>query len=247
MNSKNAIQDELKQLGSTLDREHAMPVFNLPENYFENFAASVMARIKREEAMNAQDELKALSSTLSAIPRKMPFSVPEGYFNNLTNELPTLVTDDPIPMELKTISRKVPYEVPAGYFENLPAQLLEKVSKPKTKIISLSNHRFRNLAAAAIVTGIMAISGIYYFANNSGKSIDPANQPNAWVAAKLKNVSNQELEDFIQNTGSTLYKKDVAKTSVTTQEVRRLLNDVPDKELDAFLQAIPSDDLSMIN
>ncbi|HVG42071.1 MAG TPA: hypothetical protein VM888_10720 [Chitinophagaceae bacterium] len=249
MNSNNAIQDELKDLGSTLTHEHARPVFDLPESYFENFAASVLARIKREQEVNAHDELKNLSSTLSAIPRKMPFSIPEAYFSSLTQDLPSLIKEDSLPQMLDVPTRTVPYEVPAGYFENLPAQLMNRVSKPKTKVISLGSKRILYYATAAMIAGLMAITGIMYFKSTNTKSIDPAKQPNDWVAKKLENFSSKELEEFINITDVGVHKNDLAQNSGTTQEVRQLLKDVPDNELDAFLNAIPSDieDLSTTN
>lgn len=247
MNSKNVIQDELKDLGSSLNRELAMPVFDLPESYFENFAASVLARIKGENEPAAFTEIKELSSTLSAIPRNMPFSVPENYFSNLTNDLASLTKEDDVPEALMVADKAMPYAVPAGYFENLPAQILGKVSKPKTKIISLGSHRFRNLAAAAMVAGLMAVSGIVYFSSQSGKSIDPAKHPNDWVAAKLKNVSNQELEEFINTADAVAGKKDIAKNMTSAREVRQMLSDVPDKELDAFLNAVSADGTAATN
>jgi hypothetical protein len=246
MNSNNAIQDELKDLGSTLPREHAKPVFDLPESYFENFAASVLARIKNDQEVNAHDELRDLSATLSAIPRNMPFSVPENYFSSLINDLPALVKEDPLPVELDVPDRTMPFEVPAGYFENLPAQILSKASKPKTKIISLGTSWLR-YATAAMIIGLVALSGILYFNSSTGKKIDPATQPNAWVALKLQDVSIKELEDFITNADAGVNKNNLAQTSVAAQEVRRLLHDVPDNELDAFLKAVPSDDLSSTN
>jgi hypothetical protein len=250
MNSKNAIQEELRDLDSSLPKCEK-PVFDLPEGYFENFAASVLAKIKGEAEISVQEELQHLSSTLSTIPRTMPFSVPEAYFANLTSNLPTLLKDDFVPEELKKLAKRVPYDVPVDYFENLPAQILSKVAKPKAKVVSMSARHWVRYAAAAIVTGLIAISGILYFKNNTGKEIalDPLKEPKAWVADKLEDVSNQDLEEFISTTDVGLNGKEIVQTVVTAQEVRKLLNDIPDNELDVFLDEVPteSEEALMVN
>ncbi|MFL5771991.1 MAG: hypothetical protein ACJ75F_02460, partial [Flavisolibacter sp.] len=100
--------------------------------------------------------------------------------------------------------------------------------------------RWMRVAAAAIIAGIITISGIVYF---SGKQEIKVDNPQ-WVAKKLQNVSDRELDEFVktsdvnQGTIATVKKK-----AVKTSEVNRLLKDVPDNELDAFLEQMPSEDL----
>lgn len=239
MNSKNAIQDELRELNNSFPHNKEKPVFDLPQGYFENFAASVLARIKGETEVNAHDELKALSSTLSAIPRPMPFSVPENYFSGLAGNLPALIQDDYVPMELKLSGKKVPYDVPADYFQNLPYLILSKVTKPKAKVVSLSSVKWIRYTAVAVITGVIAVSSVIYFNN---KTTDAAQQPGtAWVATELQNVSNKDLEEFISTTDAGFKNKEVAQAPVKNAEVRKLLRDIPDGELEAFLATLPAD------
>ncbi|MEJ7912687.1 MAG: hypothetical protein WKF70_06000, partial [Chitinophagaceae bacterium] len=68
-----------------------------------------------------------------------------------------------------------------------------------------------------------------------------------WVATSLRDVSDKALEDFVKGA-------DVAATTPRIQsaakaaEVRSLLKDVSDRELEAFLSALPSDEeLILIN
>lgn len=250
MNSKKAIQEELEALGSKLPVENAQPVFDLPEGYFENFAASVLAKVKGvEHELSAAEELNGLSPLLAGLPRTTPYTVPENYFSNLSQTIPALITEDEAPVMLQGMSKTLPYSVPDGYFENLPAQILSKLPKPETKIISMGSRRWMRYASAAMVAGLMAIAGIFYFNSGSKPSIDAAKQPTAWVASKLKDVSNKDLEEFIKTTDVTTASTQTAQSGVSTQDVRKLLNDVPDEDLNAFLSEVPveTEDLSSVN
>jgi len=246
MNSQDAIQKELKDLRSSLpfdDREQ--PVFTVPEGYFENFAASVSAKVKSQETSGVTDELHALSPVLAAIPKRTPFNVPENYFNNLATGLPALVNEAALPDFLQTHTKQMPYHVPSRYFETLATQVLAKVEKPQAKVVSISS-RFMRYAAAALVAGAIAVGGIFYAIGNSA-GIDPTKQPGVWVAQKLKNVPNRDLEAFLSTTGTGFSSKELAQKGGKA-EVRTMLTDVSTTELDAFLSELPAEaDFSNIN
>jgi len=243
MNSRKHIQEELRSLNSSLPYDMKEPVFSVPNNYFENFAASVLQKIKKEAAPSAADELASLSPTLAGLSKKMPFEVPENYFNTLVQDVPAIFSDEVLPAVLANHERNLPYEVPAGYFDTLPEQLLAKVAPKQAKVISFNRTRWMKVAAAAMIAGVISISGFLYFGKN--ESIDPAAQSEIWVAKKLQNVSNQDLEQFIE-TADIAAGRETARTN--RAEVRNMLDDVSVKELDAFLSQIPTDDeLSIIN
>ena len=233
MNSHDAIQQELKDLRSSLPPDKEQPVFTVPEGYFENFAASVWAKIKTQQT-NVTDELEHLSPVLAAIPKTTPFSVPENYFSHLATGLPALVNDEALPEILKSHTKQMPYTVPSGYFEGLTAQVAAKVA-PKAKVVSFST-RVMRFAAAAVITGVIAVAGVLYL-NNRSTALDPAEQPHAWVEQKLQNVSNQDLEAFINTADVGFNSKELAKHS--KGEVRQMLRDVSTNELNAFLNEVP--------
>jgi len=244
MSSRKYIQDELRELNSTLPSD-VKPVFSVPEGYFENFAASVLLKLKEEEAaVSAADELTSLSPLLAGLSKKMPYDVPQNYFNALSDEAPALVKEDELPAFLAEPSRTNPYEVPAGYFDTLPAQVVAKVTQKQAKVVSFNRTRWMRVAAAAIVAGVLAISGLVYY--NSRPSTDPTQTSDNWIASHLKNVSNQDLEEFLETTDTP--PADQMATHKTA-DVRQMLNDVSVKEIDAFLAQIPTDDeeLSIIN
>ncbi len=249
MDNQYTIQEELKELKSCLPYNKE-ELYAVPNGYFENLASSILNKIKAEDnsAGSSQEELEFLSPLLSAIPRKMPFSVPEGYFNQNIGNLNNIVQEDILPQELIAINRATPYTVPAGYFEKLPQEILAKVAKPQAKVVSFNRTSWTRYAAAAIVIGFVAITGFYFFKSNT-PSADPGKDQHEWVASKLKNVSTQDLEEFIKNTGTGLNDlHQVAKSSNNHKEVHKLVHDIPTSEINAFLSEIPAEsDASTLN
>ncbi|MGN6164523.1 MAG: hypothetical protein ACTHOF_08280 [Flavisolibacter sp.] len=240
MDNSDNIQDELRGLNSELPSVDKTP-FSVPEGYFAGLAGSVMAKIKGAEAP-ASTEIASLSPLLAGISRNMPYVVPAGYFQTTIEELPFLTGDDPRSAILSLVERVTPYEAPLGYFANLPDQVLEKVSQQsKAKIIPVVKRRWMRMAVAAMVIGIMGLSGWFYF--NQNKSLD-ADKP---LAQQLKNVSTKELNDFIRTTDITTASTETAQAKTANKtEVEQMLTDVSDKELASFLNQVPSDDEDLL-
>lgn len=244
MKTWNTIQNELKELNSSLSSEKPPEVFAVPEGYFENFAQSVLQRFKSETG-SALGELEALSPLLAGLSRKMPYSIPEGYFNNIASQLPAITSDELLPEALMKAGKSMPYPVPADYFEELPATILNRLNpvRKTAKVISMGS-RWMKYAAAAVIAGVVTITSIFYFSNRNNGT-EPSVHSEEWVASKLKNVSNQELEEFINTAGfnSTA----LAQTSSNKTEVRSLLNDVPDADLEKFLDEVPLEEYAAMN
>ena len=241
MNSPNNINDELKDLNSSLSSRPEANPYVVPEGYFEGLAASVMAKIKGGE-QSAAEEINSLSPLLAGISRTMPYTVPSAYFQTTLDELPFLTSEDPQSAILALVERVTPYEVPLGYFANLPQQILDKVTEPKAKVVSMAGRKWMRWAVAGVVTGIIGLSGIFYFSQKD-KGLD-ASKP---IAQQLKNVSTKELEEFIKTADITATNNETAQTSGKGHtEVRRLLNDVSDKDLESFLNQVPTEDEDLL-
>ncbi|RYZ17128.1 MAG: hypothetical protein EOO16_24670, partial [Chitinophagaceae bacterium] len=74
MEPRKNIALELQEGGLQLPAGLHVPPYAVPEGYFAVFAATVLARIRREEAAA---ELQELSPLLAGLPKSMPFAVPE--------------------------------------------------------------------------------------------------------------------------------------------------------------------------
>ncbi|HVG11878.1 MAG TPA: hypothetical protein VM843_02690 [Flavisolibacter sp.] len=241
MNSHKAIQEELASLNSTLPPVKK-PVFTVPDGYFENFSTSVLLKVQELEAHSVASELANLSTLLPGLSKEMPYSVPENYFSSLANEIPVLIGNDPLPSILQETGARTPYQVPDGYFEQLPGAIISKVHPSGAKVVAMGSTRWMRYAAAAIVIGILVLGSILYFRKSDVS--DPASGPQNWVAEKLKSVSDKDLEEFVQ--AADLPKAGSGGTAKRTVEVRNMLTDVTDGELDDFLAAVPTDDDELI-
>lgn len=245
MNSRIHISEELRELNSSLPAYAKEPVFTVPDGYFDHFAASVLAKIKAMDA-SVNEELSNLSPLLAAIPRKTPYSIPENYFTNLASDLPVLVEEEALPSVLSEHHRRMPYETPAGYFDNLSERVLARVERPGAKVVPMRTRGWMKVAAAAMIAGVIAISGFFYFSGNNN-ALDPQSNPEEWVAKKLKGVSTDALQDFIET--ADISPSGSSTASGKAPEVRSMLKDVSDRELENFLEQVPTDDeeLSVIN
>lgn len=244
MKTWSNIQDELKELKSSLPAEKVQDAYSVPQGYFEQFAASVLERIKLEEQDESQ-ELENLSPLLASIPRKMPFSVPAGYFESSAGSLPAFTGQEELPEILTGLQGSNPYSVPDGYFESLPDQVLSRVSQPRGRVVSMRT-RWMRVAAAAMVGGIIAISGYFYFAGKQQATPSPDVDNPQWVAQKLKNVENQELEEFIKSTDVSAKTPESSRKPSANDEVKALLKDVSVQEMQSFLNQLPVEEDPML-
>ncbi|HEY0066735.1 MAG TPA: hypothetical protein VGB46_05220 [Flavisolibacter sp.] len=244
MKTWSHIQDELKELKSSLSTEKVQEAYSVPQGYFEQFAASVLERIKLEELDEGQ-ELENLSPLLASIPRKMPFSVPAGYFDSSASSLPAFTSQEELPEILASLKGSNPYSVPQGYFESLSDQVLSRVNQPRGRVVSMTT-RWMRVAAAAMVGGIIAISGYFYFAGRQQATPAPDVNNPQWVAQKLKNVENQELEEFIKSTDVSAKTPEPSRKPSANDEVKALLKDVSVQEMESFLNQLPMEEDPML-
>ena len=224
--SLNNIQDELKDLNSNLP-EKVNP-YTVPQGYFEGLAASVLGKVK-DNTISAQDEVGKIAPLLATISRQMPFEIPENYFQSNLEALPYMISQEDFSNSMATSA--MPYEVPTGYFAALPQAILKKVAPQKGRIISIKAH-WKTFAAAAIITGIIALSGISHLFYNPFK--DPI--------AQVRKASNSEIEAFLTSTGNHLSHNATAQNSLRKTEVQRMMQNFTDSEVDAFLKQVPEEE-----
>jgi hypothetical protein len=242
MKTRINISSELKELNSSLPSEGVREVYSVPEGYFEQFAASMLERV-RSVQQDAAAELDELSPLLASLSKKMPFNVPDGYFEQNNLSLPAFTSNEESSI-LAQADKSAPYSVPEGYFDALPGQMLAKVAPPKAKVVSMTS-RVMRWAVAAMIAGVIAVSGYFYFDGNSGQTSPDVDHP-LWVAQKLKNVDNQDLKEFIETTDITLESTQTATKKPGAVDVKTMLKDVSDKELESFLSQVPTEDDALL-
>lgn len=239
MITRNTISNELRDLDSTLENLSPQNLYEVPTGYFEGLPAQVLNRIKALEAKNAKNELGYLSSLLSNASKETPYTIPANYFQNLTDSLLYAVNNstaqssdeeiESLSPLLSSLKDKNPYSVPDGYFDTLET----KKEKQQAKVISFTTRKWYRMAIAAAVIGIVAITGIFIFRTGNGN----INDPQAWVNKNvIKKVSTEKLDEFVTLVASTNIPKPSEETKVADEvEIKELIKDVPQKEIDAFL------------
>ena len=259
MTQSNNILQELKELGSSLSDVARINPYTVPDNYFDGLASQVLNRIKALEAKNSTEELGHLSPILTGVSKQMPFNVPNGYFEGLADTMLAIVKkDQPVKEELETISpllsslnKQMPYSVPEGYFEGLANTVTNKDIKPVAKVVSITSRKWFRITAAAMIAGIIVLGGLLYF-NLRNNSISPVDQPYAWVKNSIKKVDKTTVENFASLADEEISNQSTAAASpVKPEEIKELMKDVSDKEIQDFLSDTPdtgtSDDDVMLN
>lgn len=257
MDDQNNIQDELRSLNSSLPVNNNPYPFSVPEGYFDGLAERILATVK-EQSTSAADELQALSPLLAGLSKEMPYSVPEGYFERNAAQPPFFLTEEESPV-LAAIGKALPYTVPQGYFENVPQQIMAKLVRPKAKVVPFFSRTWARVAVAATIAGIVFIGG-YRLLNNKPETVtaatarQPADTTGNLTAANgssvsqyIQNSSVEELNEFMKTlpvNNARMQRATLAPTE--KKEIREWLKEVPEKEIDAFLEDLPTADENLL-
>jgi len=186
----------------------------IPEGYFDQLAASILDKIKTEQT--AKEEIETLSPILSGLQYKKVFEVPTGYFEQLTIDIKNSIQDNSstdeiteLSPELQKLQRVNVFEVPTGYFENLSTSILKKAKAPFAKIINFqARNSFLKYAAAAIITGVIAMGALRYL--QPSQSANTIATPLAMLDESIekgKTMNDQQFEEGLKKLTSV----DIAK------------------------------------
>jgi hypothetical protein len=273
MAQNSNILQELIELESTLANRAPQNVYEVPTGYFEGLANLVLNRIKALEANDAVEELDYLSPVLSRLSKEMPYSTPAGYFEDLEDRLMQGVLENggylqkvqtakeelaSISPFLSGLNKQMPYSIPKGYFEDLSPDLQEKqetnlakvVSITSGKVVSITHRKWFRFAAAAMITGIIALGALLYFNNRKTDPVKSFAKFENKLDKEIKNTSDQELSAFIQQFSIAGLNGEEKVYNDPKTEPKEYLKDVPASELKEFLQetADPdSDDDALMN
>jgi hypothetical protein len=234
----------------------------IPEGYFDQLASSILDKIKNEQT--AQEETASLSPLLSGLQHHQVFEVPKGYFEQLTIDIKSIENNSSDESEelspvLKSLQRVNIFEVPAGYFENFSKSILKKAKASSARIINFQlRNSFLKYAAAAIITGVIAMFALRYL--QPTQSVNTITTPLAILDESIekgKTMNDQQFEETLQKLTPT----DIAKylenngdiTDVATLRNNIDENNLPneddyildEKTLDNFIKEINNN--SVIN
>lgn len=219
----NRREDILMELKSISDAVAAIPfvnVFNVDSAYFSAMPQIIMAQINVGDSFNN-------------------LTVPDGYFERLAGNILKRIhaLENDVIAELNEISpliagigSKETYTVPEGYFNKL--SFVEK-QQETAKVISISKRRsFFKYAAAAVITGLLGLSIVNIVDNNhetdsstmiakitTGTLQQNALATNGSFDEALKNISDNEIEQYLQKNGQDV---NAALVASSTDEIDKL-------------------------
>lgn len=223
--------------------------YQVPDGYFDGLAAIILNRI-RTEGLSASQELHTLSPLLGGLSKKSPYQVPDSYFGELMdNAVAGIKAIDFVKGELQDASSvlaqlrdKKVYTVPEGYFENLAGNVLDKIhNRQPAKLVSMNtSRRFMRYAAAAVVAGVMAVAGWFYFANNSTGTAREQSLAAVEQLSDDSKISDEELDKYLESetfpvvTAATL----PGNEEMNASDIKEMLSDVTEDELQQYLTTL---------
>lgn len=222
--------------------------YTVPEGYFENFAGNMLGRVKAMEASTLQEETEALSPLLGGLNKKVPYSLPEEYFAELPGEIIAGVhAIDFVNHELETLSpvmaaagKNNVYKVPDDYFNRLaPALLYKATHQPSGVVHAMFGKRIFRYATAALVAGVLA-TGAWVFLHNQSAG-------NTADMAAMKKVSNAEMVQYLENNPVAFSESGVASGDLQEEDIKELLADIPETELEQYINQYAISKNTVIN
>ncbi len=201
-----------------LNTSNAQNREDVPTGYFDKLAASVLDKIKANDA--ASEEIKYLSPLLFDLQKRQVFQVPTGYFENIHElivekiDITTTVTaSNEISPSLQELRDKNVFELPEGYFSGLADTVIKKVQQPSTgKVLSINKRSsWIKYAVAAMMAGIVALGLYKYIDKPGGSGITDVNSTAvATLDASIKKGTSMSEQQFNEALGN-LTETDIAK------------------------------------
>lgn len=280
MNRNSQIDQELKELDSSLAGIVPVNVFRVPsgyfntvasdvlmavsqpnkyttaqapEGYFESLAPDILEKIKLLENMVSADE--TLSPELIKLRGAAVFSVSNEYFE----ELPGLVMnrikeEEGLPFlseSLASIRYSNSYQVPLGYFDHLSNSISQQVKINYAPVVKMnSQHPIIRYAAAAVITGILALSIFSKFngSQNQANSYASVNKSIMKTAqsiiqqgnfdTEMSTLSDQDIVEYLKSNGEDVDAALVASVAASDKLPDQIDYMVDDHTLDKLLDGV---------
>ncbi len=178
--------EEPGNLSPMLDSLKDKNVFTIPEGYFGTLSTEIFAKIEKLNLEKENAEPDNLSEIFYSLRNANVFSVPAGYFDTLSTKISAKIED----LEFETVSEELQnlspvlsslknenvFTVPEGYFDSFANIVIKKAKPTSAKILTMTPRTtWLRIAAAAVVTGVIAIASLQIFnsSSNDGNSKPP--------------------------------------------------------------------------
>jgi hypothetical protein len=185
-------------------------VFTVPKGYFEELPDAVISRLDNENIG---------SKLLDGIGNTNVFTVPGNYFEGLADQIMARLNNENSNVQQETaeisavvanIGNKNVFTVPQGYFENLALPVTKQAAP--AKLVRMNTRRtFLRYAAAAVVTGFLAISAFFVWNQGNKPSLSADNiaaikkadtiiKTNSFDK-ELASISDADIVNFLESKG----------------------------------------------
>ncbi len=257
MSNRTQILNELESIAPVLvNTPVAMPC-QLPADYFETFAASVLVKLGLDENHASAPHLVNISNkNLYTTPNgyfegladvmmdkiykaESKTAVPQGYFESLPDILLSKIHGMEVQQELEelapilnTIDKQPVHFVPQGYFENLqPAT--EETATAETKVISIKRKtNWLKYAVAACFTGALAFTTFSII--NKKTVIEPVVAIN--INEAFSKLSDTTLENYFNKEATNIEPNTIAYQEVEDDDIKDFLKEFSDEDLQQYLK-----------
>ncbi|KAA2244479.1 hypothetical protein F0L74_00410 [Chitinophaga agrisoli] len=183
------------------------------------------------------------------LPAETPYQAPAGYFEQLPGQIMQRIQAEnaaTVQDELAALSpllaaapRQQPMSAPQGYFDGLADRIMNDIQSGTTanpaKVVPIrSRRRYLSWAAAACLTGCIALGALFIFRHN------PAPATN--FEAQLAGIPDQEIVDYLQNHTDAFDNEaifsNVSKMDVADELPRISTNlyDMPEAAIEKYLE-----------
>ena len=203
-------------------------IYKTPPDYFTNLADEIISKIHLPSSSN---------TPLSAPPANYFSNLADAVLSRIKNEEAVAQTEvekelhhiEPL---LNHIAKTNVYTVPQGYFDNFIVAVPE-VKKPARILQMRRSSRWFSSAAAAVITGVIAVSIIFTARDNSSDVLSSGTYNQT-----LSKVSDKEISNYLLKTSP---EPDVTLNSLEDNNlsndgnVKSLLNNVSDNEIHDYL------------
>jgi hypothetical protein len=201
MKTNEDILNELLTISPLLAGIDRKNVFTVPEGYFNTLNQHIINRTVHNQTLS---------------------SVPEGYFDNLAGQvLNKIKAEEDVTLEtlaphLQALQHINVFRVPNGYFNDLASVVLNKIQRP-ARVIEIQRRSIWKYAAAAIVTGFIAVNSLWTFNNTSqpvaSKTFQKLGLPSYFSEAyqyktedelneAIASLPSDDIVSYLQNTGT---------------------------------------------
>lgn len=206
MKTSLEILNELKSISPLLAGIAKTNVFTVPEGYFNSIENSILANARTAH----------LTGSLQKVA---PYTVPEGYFDSLADNVLDKIKNSLFSAseELRSISpllysfqNENVFTTPPGYFDELPEEVVMKIKPQEAVLIRMKRRSSVWLyARAAVMTGIIAVSALMVYNNQSPYLHNVSSQPGGQYSNEqqinegISKLSDEEIIKYLETNGSS--------------------------------------------